>query len=89
MPRWVRPQLTQLTQETPEGPEWPHEIKFDGYRVHMRLDLGSVRLLTRAGLDWTHKYPAISAALSPLKAQEAYLDGEFCGVYPDALPPSA
>jgi ATP-dependent DNA ligase len=26
--------------------------KFDGYRIHARLDRG-VRLLTRTGLDWT------------------------------------
>jgi len=25
-------------------------------RKHLRLDRGAVRLLTRTGLDWTHKY---------------------------------
>ena len=44
----------------PDGPDWLHEIKFDGYRMHARLDRGAVRLLTRTGLDWTHKYPAIA-----------------------------
>jgi hypothetical protein len=29
-----------------------------------RHDRGAVRLLTRTGLDWTHKYPAIASALS-------------------------
>ena len=52
LPEWIRPQLTQLVQEAPEDPEWLHEIKFDGYRMHARLDRG-VRLLTRTGLDWT------------------------------------
>ena len=36
--------------------EWLHEIKFDGYRMHARLNRGAVRLLTRTGLDWTPKY---------------------------------
>jgi ATP-dependent DNA ligase len=27
--------------------------KFDGYRMHARLDRGAVRLLTRTGLGWT------------------------------------
>jgi ATP-dependent DNA ligase len=85
LPEWIRPQLTQLVQEAPEDPEWLHEIKFDGYRMHARLDCGAVRLLTRTGLDWTHKYPALTAALSSLDARQAYLDGEFCGVYPDGI----
>ena len=83
LPEWIRPQLTELVKEAPAGPEWLHEIKFDGYRMHARLDRGSVRLLTRTGLDWTHKYPAIAAAVAALPADQAYLDGELCGVRPD------
>jgi bifunctional non-homologous end joining protein LigD len=59
--------------------------KFDGYRMHARLDRGAVRLLTRTGLDWTHKYPPIAAAVSALGARQAYLDGELCGVFPDGI----
>jgi ATP-dependent DNA ligase len=64
LPPWIRPQLTQLVDAAPEGDQWLHEIKFDGYRMHARLDRGAVRLLTRTGLDWTHKYPAIAAAVA-------------------------
>jgi DNA ligase D-like protein (predicted ligase) len=80
---WIKPQLTKLVDEPPDGPDWLHEIKFDGYRMHARLDRGAVRLLTRTGLDWTHKYPAIAAAVATLSAREAYLDGELCGIRPD------
>ena len=45
----------------------------------------TVRLLTRTGLDWTHKYPPIAAAVSALGARQAYLDGELCGVFPDGI----
>src|SRR5438067_968833 len=83
LPEWIRPQLTELVKEAPAGPEWLHVIKFDGYRMHARLHRGSVRLLTRTGLDWTHKYPAIAAAVAALPADRAYLDGELCGVRPD------
>jgi ATP-dependent DNA ligase len=83
LPSWVKPQLTKLVDQPPDGPEWLHEIKFDGYRMHTRLDRGTVRLLTRTGLDWTHKYPMIAAAVASLPAREAYLDGELCGVRPD------
>jgi bifunctional non-homologous end joining protein LigD len=55
-----------------------HEIKLDGYRMAARLDNGDVRLLTRTGLDWTTKYPAIAEALAELPADSAYLDGELC-----------
>src|SRR6266436_8875610 len=85
LPAWVKPQLTKLVDQAPEGPEWLHEIKFDGYRMHARLDRGAVRLLTRTGLNWTHKYPPIAAAVSSLGARQAYLDGELCGVFPNGI----
>jgi ATP-dependent DNA ligase len=62
LPGSVRPQLTHLIDAAPEGDQWLHEIKYDGYRMHARLDRGAVKLLTRTGLDWTHKYPAIAKA---------------------------
>jgi ATP-dependent DNA ligase len=51
--------------------------------MHARLDHGRASLLTRTGLDWTHKYPAIASALSALPTKQAYLDGELCGITPD------
>jgi ATP-dependent DNA ligase len=66
LPTFIVPQLSRLVREAPDGPDWLHEIKFDGYRMHARLDAGDVRLLTRTGLDWTHKYQPIAAALSAL-----------------------
>jgi ATP-dependent DNA ligase len=63
LPKWVKPQLCKLVDAAPQGPEWLHEIKYDGYRMHARLDRGGARLLTRTGLDWTHKYRAIAAVL--------------------------
>src|SRR5438270_4577380 len=82
-PAWIKPQLTELVKEAPDGSDWLHEIKFDGYPMHARLDRGSVRLLTRTGLDWRRKYPAIASAASSIPAAQAYLDGELCGVRPD------
>jgi len=85
LPEWIPPQLTELVDEAPDGPEWLHEIKFDGYRMHARLDRGVVRLLTRTGLDWTHKYPATAAAVLLVGSRQAYLDGELYGVHPDGI----
>ena len=75
LPEWIRPQLTQLVDAAPEGPDWLHEIKYDGYRMHARLDHGAVRLLTRTGLDWTHKYPSIAEAVASIGARLAVADG--------------
>jgi DNA ligase D-like protein (predicted ligase) len=83
LPGWIKPQLTKLVDQPPEEPDWLHEIKFDGYRMHARLDRGAVRFLTRTGLDWTRKYPAIATPVASLPARQAYLDGELCGVRPD------
>src|SRR6201982_922472 len=85
LPQWIKPQLTELVDVAPEGPRGLNEIKLDGYRMHARLDRGAVRLLTRTGLDWTHKYPSIAAAVASLGARAAYLDGELCGVGPNSV----
>lgn len=85
LPNWIKPQLTRLVDEAPDGPTWLHEIKFDGYRMHARLDGDDIRLLTRTGLDWSHRYRATISALRALPLQNAYLDGELCAVRPDGV----
>src|ERR1700730_12405162 len=84
--KWIRAQQNHLVAAAPEGRQRCHEIKFDGYRLHARLDHGAVTLLTRTGLDWTRKYPAITKAVTALDARQAYLDGELCGIGPDGIP---
>jgi bifunctional non-homologous end joining protein LigD len=39
-PTWIKPQLANLVEKAPDGRDWLHEIKFDGYRMHARLDAG-------------------------------------------------
>jgi bifunctional non-homologous end joining protein LigD len=85
LPGWIRPQLTQLVEEAPDGDQWLHEIKYDGFRMHAHRGRDAVRLLTRNGLDWTHKYPQIASAVAALPACQAYLDGELCGVRADGI----
>jgi bifunctional non-homologous end joining protein LigD len=52
-PACIKPQLAKLIEKAPDGPDWLHEIKFDGYRMHARLDAGRAQILTRRGNDWT------------------------------------
>lgn len=77
LPAFVEPSLATLAIKAPEGDNWIHEIKFDGYRLQARIDSGKVNLLTRNGLDWTKKFPAIAKASAALPAKAALLDGEL------------
>ncbi|TIW02851.1 MAG: ATP-dependent DNA ligase, partial [Mesorhizobium sp.] len=71
------PQLATLEKEAPTGDDWLHEVKFDGYRMQAQIEGSEVRLLTRAGLDWTGKFEGpVTAALAKLKCRDAIIDGE-------------
>jgi bifunctional non-homologous end joining protein LigD len=76
MPAFVAPQLCTLVERPPAGGDWVHEIKFDGYRIQMRIEGGDVTLKTRKGLDWTAKFGgAISTAARDLP--DCLIDGEI------------
>jgi len=75
MPDFVPPQLCKSTSRSPSADGWLHEIKFDEYRIQMRVEDGNVSLKTRTGLDWTDKFPAIARAATRLP--DAIIDGEI------------
>ncbi len=77
LPDFIPPSLATLREAAPSGKDWLHEIKFDGYRIQARLDHGKVRLLTRKGLDWTHRFKPIAEAVVRLDADTALIDGEL------------
>ncbi|MBW9117725.1 non-homologous end-joining DNA ligase [Rhizobium cauense] len=76
MPARIEPCLALLKPCPPIGPEWTYEIKWDGYRIAVHLNNGQVRILTRGGHDWTHRFPAIQADARRLGVGSAILDGE-------------
>jgi bifunctional non-homologous end joining protein LigD len=80
-PGFIPPQLAQPATEAPGGGGWAHEIKLDGYRIQAQIQAHSgarrkATLLTRKGLDWTKRMPAIAEAASLLAVEDAILDGE-------------
>ena len=85
-PKWIKPQLTRLVDEAPSGGDWLHGIKYDGYRMHARIDGRDIKLLTRTGLDWSHRYRRTIEALGSLKVKSAYLNGELCALNGDGVP---
>ena len=79
----VLPQLATLVKDVPAAGPWIYEIKYDGYRTLAWLDDGKVRMTSRRGLDWTHKYRNIASALSRVRAKNAIFDGEVAYVLED------
>jgi len=74
LPRFVEPQLCKSLATPPGGSGWGHEIKFDGYRMQLRVEDGRATLLTRKGLDWSEKFGAIVKAGA--KLPDGIVDGE-------------
>jgi bifunctional non-homologous end joining protein LigD len=84
MPDFVTPELCVAVERPPSGEGWGHEIKFDGYRVQLRVEDGEARLKTRKGLDWTDKFPAIAKQGSVLP--DTLIDGEIAALDRNGVP---
>lgn len=75
-PSFLKPQLALEATNPPDAEGWLHELKLDGYRIQGRKDGAKVQILTRSGLDWTHRIPAVAQAVAALPAAKLTLDGE-------------
>ena len=71
LPTFIHPQLATTATEAPRTPGWVHELKLDGYRIQARKDGDRVQLLTRTGLDWTHRMKPLAAEIAELPADSA------------------
>ncbi|MBN9488118.1 MAG: DNA ligase D [Alphaproteobacteria bacterium] len=84
MPTFVEPQLCKLVERAPSSRGWAHEVKFDGYRLQLRVDDGEATLRTRKGLDWTDKFGAIAVAAA--KLPDCMIDGEVVAIGEAGVP---
>jgi bifunctional non-homologous end joining protein LigD len=84
MPDFVAPQLCISVDRPPAADGWCHEIKFDGYRVQLRVEGGEATLKTRKGLDWTDKFQAIAREGNALP--DALIDGEIVALDHNGAP---
>jgi bifunctional non-homologous end joining protein LigD len=55
---------------------WVYEEKYDGQ---------GVRLVSRSGLDHTHRFPELAARVAALAVPTAILDGEVCAFGEDLV----
>ncbi|MGY4630154.1 bifunctional non-homologous end joining protein LigD [Bradyrhizobium sp. USDA 4486] len=84
MPDFVPPQLCTSVERPPAGDGWCHEIKFDGYRVQLRVEDGTATLKTRKGLDWTDKFASIAKEAGVLP--DVMIDGEIIALDHNGAP---
>src|ERR1700756_5239141 len=72
----IEPCLPSPAKAPPSGPGWLHEIKHDGFRIMARKDSAGVRLITRAGNDFSSRFPFIAMAVGKLPVRSCLIDGE-------------
>jgi len=84
LPDFIPPQLCQSVSRPPAEVAWVHEIKFDGYRIQLRIQNGQATLKTRKGLDWTVKFQAIAREARALP--DAIVDGEIVALDQNGAP---
>ena len=72
----IEPCLPSPAKAPPSGPGWLHEIKHDGFRILAQRDSAGVRLFTRAGNDFSDRFPFIATAVGKLPVRSCLIDGE-------------
>jgi bifunctional non-homologous end joining protein LigD len=77
LPGFIEPALATSIEKVPSGARWIHEIKFDGYRVHVHLANEAVKIFTHRGHDWTHRFKKAAHDAWHIKAGSAIIDGEI------------
>ena len=86
MPERIEPCLAKLVEKPPHGEEWSYELKWDGYRLAVHVEPGAVRIITRNGHDWTHRFPVIEAAARAFMPGTMILDGEAVVLNEQGIP---
>jgi bifunctional non-homologous end joining protein LigD len=75
-PGIIEPCLPSPANVPPSGSGWIREIKHDGFRILARRDSAGVRLITRAGNDFSSRFPFIAMAVGKLPVRSCLIDGE-------------
>ena len=84
IPDFVSPELCTPVDRPPNSAGWGHEIKFDGYRVQLRVEHGEATVKTRKGLDWTNQFTAIAKEGGALP--DLLIDGEIVALDQHGVP---
>jgi hypothetical protein len=82
-PGFIEPALAWSIEKAPNGGRWIHEIKFDGYRVQVHLANTEVKVFTRRGHDWTHRFKKVASDAWHIGAGSAIIDAINTPAYCD------
>lgn len=85
MPKTQAPQLASLVEDPPAGAEWLWEVTFAGYRMMVFHDAEGARLLTRNGLDWTHRLRGVASQVEAARSRAMLLDCEAVALRADGI----
>ncbi len=66
--------------------QWAFEGKWDGYRLLIEADRGSVRVRSRSGRDVTKEYPQLRSLAEDLADHHVVLDGEIVALDKAGVP---
>ena len=66
--------------------QWAFDGKWDGYRLLMVADHGSMCLQSRSGRDVTHEYPQLRQVVNALFDHHVLLDGEVVALDESGVP---
>lgn len=86
MPAFIEPQLCGSVdhRRSPLGPGWVDEVKWDGYRMQLRVQEGRATLRSRENIDWTRRMAPLAQAAHVLP--DCIIDGEVVALGKNGLP---
>lgn len=86
LPRGLSPMLaTAGDVEKLHAADWAFETKWDGFRVLVEIEDGTVTVRSRAGNTVTDRYPRLAALGAELAGHRVVLDGEAVVLDPNGL----
>jgi len=75
-PSFLPFQHPKLVNALPTGGGWIHEVKFDGYRMQVRVERRRAEWRSRNGNDWTARFADLGDLFDGML--NVILDGELC-----------
>jgi bifunctional non-homologous end joining protein LigD len=79
LPTIAGPMLATAIDAPFDDPAWLFELKWDGYRALATVGAdGTARVVSRNGLEFTHKLPELASLAAAFSERPVIVDGELC-----------
>src|SRR5687768_8464211 len=77
IPPTLSPMLAQPVEGPHDSPDFAYEVKWDGMRVLIGIEDGSLSLRTRNNIEAAPRFPELAVLRERLGCSRAILDGEI------------